>query len=218
MARTAKVSASSVGQESLEEMTVVILRLKGGGDTLKKGFDALTSAFSTLGPPPQIIRHANGALPKQLGGPKLPPPEERIDEHADEPNDLEIGAVSTPTHTPARTAAQPRKPKFLTDFNLDLGDVNWKDFATARAPKSDNEKYLLAALWITEKAKVPEFSVNHVFTCFRGMKWKEQVDFSQPIRYMKSKNSFFSHPSPKTWKLTQPGLHAARAVKVAKTV
>lgn len=78
------------------------------------------------------------------------------------------------------------------------------------AQKSENEKYLLAALWITEKANLPNFTVSHVFTCFRAMKWNEQVDFSQPLRQMKSKDR-------KTWKLTQPGLDAARAVKNADT-
>src|ERR1035437_2032445 len=93
MSRTAKGPVSSIGQEPQEEMTVVILRLKGGGETLKKGFDALTTAFNSLGAPPQLMRQVNGALPKQLGGPAAPALEEEIDEHAGEPNEIEVASV-----------------------------------------------------------------------------------------------------------------------------
>jgi hypothetical protein len=213
MARSTRGAVPPVGQEQQEEMTVVVLRLKGGGDTLKKGFDALTAAFNSLGPAPQVVKHVNGGTPRQLNGAVVPNTEdEETEEVADEATVIEA-TPPTPASTP-RTPAQ-RKPKFLTDFDLNSGDKSWRDFATSKNPKTENEKYLLAALWITEKANVTDFTVSHVFTCFRAMKWPEQVDFSQPMRQMKSKDSYFSHPSRKTWKLTQPGLDAARAVKDA---
>lgn len=214
MVRTAKGATSKADPEPQEEMTVVVLRLKGGGDTLKKGFDALSSAFNSLGSTTPIAKHVNGSLPKQLNGVVAPIQEDDFDEEPEESGVIDAGpnAPSAPT----RTVAQ-RKPKFLTDFDLTSGDMSWKDFANARAPKTENEKYLLAALWITEKANVSDFTVSHVFTCFRALKWNEQADFSQPLRQMKSKDSYFSHPSRKTWKLTQPGVDAARAVKDAAT-
>lgn len=211
MARSTKGAVPPVGQEQQEEMTVVVLRLKGGGDTLKKGFDALTAAFSALGPAPQVVKQIGGGTQRQLSGVVVPNAEdEETEEDADEASVVEA-APAAPASAP-RTPAQ-RKPKFMTDFDLNSGDKSWRDYATSKNPKTENEKYLLAALWITENANVTDFSVSHVFTCFRAMKWPEQVDFSQPMRQMKSKDSYFSHPSRKTWKLTQPGLDAARAVK-----
>jgi hypothetical protein len=38
------------GPEEQEGMTVVILRFKGGGDTLRKGFDTVSQALAALGP------------------------------------------------------------------------------------------------------------------------------------------------------------------------
>jgi hypothetical protein len=107
------------------------------------------------------------------------------------------------------------KPKFMDDFDLSVSDKPWKDFWAEYAPKSDNERYLLAALWVTENANTPEFSIAHIFTLFRAAKWNEQVDFSQPIRLMKNKSSYFLNPSRGKWKLTQPGLDAARAIPKA---
>lgn len=215
MARNGKGSIPQRNEEPHEEMTVVVLKLKGGGDTLRKGFDALTSAFASLGPGTVITKHARSAPSKQLNGTVTEQaPTEGEPEVEEEPTTID--AVTVSSSTPARTPAQ-RKPKFLTDFDLTSGTTNWKDFAGSRAPKSDNEKYLLAALWITEEAKVPDFTVSHVFTCFRAMKWTEQIDFSQPLRQMKHKDSYFSHPTRKTWKLTQPGLDASRGVREAAT-
>ncbi len=102
----------------------------------------------------------------------------------------------------------------MDDFDLNLSDAPWKQYAEERKPDSDNKCYLVAALWLTENASLPEFTARHVFTLFRAMKWNEQSDFVQPIRKMKQKNSYFTNPSAKTWKLTGPGRDAARAVKV----
>jgi hypothetical protein len=59
---------------------------------------------------------------------------------------------------------------------------------------------------------VDSFNANHLFTCFRAMEWKEQVDITQPMRFMKSKKSYFETPSRGTWRLTQIGLQAAEKV------
>src|SRR5690348_9741506 len=44
------------GPEEQEEMTVVILRFKGGGETLRKGFDTVSQALAALGPPAPVGR------------------------------------------------------------------------------------------------------------------------------------------------------------------
>ncbi len=50
MARDGKNRITQVNGEQ-EEMTVVILRFKGGGETLQKGFDTVSQALAALGPP-----------------------------------------------------------------------------------------------------------------------------------------------------------------------
>jgi hypothetical protein len=208
MARNQKGAPPPTNQDSQEEMTVMFVRLKGTSASLQKGFEAFKSAFENSYSPVEPQRRLSS------GGTKspLPPAEEEINGDIDEEqedSDVIDGVVSQPT-TSAKTSA-PRKPKFLEDFDLNAGDVNWKDFANSRSP-NENEKYLLASIWLTEKANVPEFTVPHVFTCFRAMKWNELADFSQPMRSMKSKSSYFSTPSGRKWKLTQPGIDAARSI------
>jgi hypothetical protein len=51
MARERK-GVSTVPEQ--EEMTVVILKFKGGCDTLRKGFDTVSQALAALGPQPPL--------------------------------------------------------------------------------------------------------------------------------------------------------------------
>lgn len=205
-------------EDPQEEMTVVIFKLKGQSSTLQKGFDAINTAFASFGatlPAPASPRRiAAGVVTKDAGTVQA--------EEADATNEIDAEDDGEIIDAPIRqTAAKPQKaaprskPKFLPDFDLNLSDKPWKEFANERAPKTDNDKYLLASLWITENGGMPEFTIAHVFTCFRAMQWAEQSDFSQPMRMMKSKKSYFTSTESKKWKLTGPGIEAARAIKAA---
>ena len=222
MAKTPKgvVQPPSRAEEQ-EEMTVIVLRIKGGGDTLQKGFDALSTAFASLGtpqatPPGNTRRVAGNTSARQLAAPGVADDSYADDEDEDEDVDVDSSSVETAqADTAPGVKWKPRKYKFMDDLDLSQGDKPWKEFASERGGKNDNDHYLLASLWLTESANLPEFGVGHVFTLFRAMQWSEQSDFSQPMRTMKSKKSYFSHPSKKTWKLTGPGLDAARAIHLA---
>jgi hypothetical protein len=205
-------------EESQEEMTVVIFKLKGQASTLQKGFDAINTAFASFGVALPVAaparRIAAGTVMRDAGAAQA----DEVDETAADDPDAEGEVIDVPlkhTSTKAQKAAPRAKPKFLPEFDLNLSDKPWKDFASERAPKTDNDKYLLASLWITENAGVPEFSIPHVFTCFRAVQWTEHADFSQPMRMMKSKKSYFTGTDSKKWKLTGPGIEAARAIKAS---
>ena len=215
MAKGARGALPPAGTDAQEEMTVMVLRIKGGGDTLRKGFDALNHALAVLGQGQAVV----GTKRLSAGPSKATESyEDDRDVEVEKPNEIEEGEETVIEAAPTSGNGKPKpipKPKFMDSFDLSVSDKPWKDFRAEYAPKTDQEKYLLAALWVTENAMTPEFTVGHIFTLFRAAKWNEQTDFSQPLRYMKSKSSYFEHPSPKTWKLTQPGLDAARSVAKA---
>jgi hypothetical protein len=202
-------------------MTVMVLRLKGGGETLRKGFDALNHALAAMGAPQLPPQRHQAALPPQIVSPRpgtngagavaaIDPEEEEQD---GEEAILEATAATT------ATAAKPRnkKPSFNSKLNLAGTNKSWKHFSDEKSPGTVNDCYLVAALWLTEQTGSTEFVVSDVFTLFRAATWDEQVDFSQPLRQMKNKKSYFEHPTAKTWKLTQPGMDAARAVTKSAT-
>jgi len=205
-------------EESQEEMTVVIFKLKGQSGTLQKGFDAINTAFASFGvalPTAAPTRRITaGTAIKDSGATQV----DELDAttQVDSEGDGEIIDLPVKPVASKPQKATPRsKPKFLPDFDLNVSDKPWKEFAEKHTFKNDNEKYLLASLWITQNAELPEFTTAHVFTCFRAMQWPEQLDFSQPMRAMKSKKSYFTSTESRKWKLTGPGIQAARAIKSA---
>lgn len=201
MARDTKTKPTK-GLEEQEEMTVVILRFKGGGDTLRKGFETVTHALSALGP----------SIP-QRSLPNYRQPEI----HREDPVDHAEAAVED-TQQVDQAPAEPdeesprprRKPAFLSDFNLAPADqVSWKDYAANKNPRTLDEKYLVAAAWVAAHGGQEVFTIPHIFTCFRAMKWEEHADFSQPMRRLKTVSSYFDVLKRGQWKLTSLGLEAA---------
>ncbi|MGB7591715.1 MAG: hypothetical protein WCD04_06660 [Terriglobia bacterium] len=204
-----------------EEMTVVILRFKGGGETLQRGFDTVSQALAALGPPSGNQRriaplghlpatHARTVeLPGTDGGgatPEVPP-------DGAEP---EAVGIEIPEESGQRGGTGGRKyskPKFDSTLKLDAGDVTFKDYCAQRQPDSDNDKYLVAAAWLTKHGGHPTFTASQVFTCFRAMGWNEQADFMQPVRLMMKNKSYFEKAGRYDWKLTQVGMDASEAIR-----
>ena len=59
---------------------------------------------------------------------------------------------------------------------------SWKDFATEKNPQTETDKFLVASLWTQTHGAADPFTGGHLFTCFRAMDWKTQVDMIQPLR------------------------------------
>lgn len=211
-------NTKTLPEEPQEEMTVVILKLKGQSVTLQKGFDAINTALASFGvilPATASARRiASETVTNGTAGGQVSEIDEAHAVNSEDDGEIIDATVKQTAAKPQRTAPR-SKPKFLNEFDLNLSNKPWREFAKERSPKTENDKYLLASLWITENSRTPEFTTAHVFTCFRAMQWPEQSDFSQPMRMMKSRKSYFAKTESKKWKLTGPGIEAARAIKAA---
>lgn len=115
-----------------------------------------------------------------------------------------------------RAARRTRMPKFLTEMKLEVNGRSLKEYCTEKDPRSDNAKYLAAAGWLTKYGGYETFTLNHIFTCFRAMGWKEQKDFGAPMRSMKRTKSYFDVPGKGEWKLTTVGLAAVENLAAAE--
>lgn len=195
-----------------EEMTVVILKFRGSGETLQKGFEAVNQAIGTLGGPT-----ATRYLPQQLR-PAREVPASRADElnvvASNVTQDEGEGDESTVTPTEGNSRKQNRLPKFDSDLDLTGNGTPWKQYAAQKDASGTDAKYLTASAWLTKHAGLSIFKLPQVFTCFRAMQWETQKDFSQPMRKLKAKSSFFDNPKRNEWKLTGIGLEAAEAIPV----
>jgi hypothetical protein len=211
MAREKKPASGPIEPQQ-EEMTVVVLRFKGSGHSLSKGFDAVSQAIAALGPAP-----ANHRLVVQRTPAQLPPGEDVIDaETQDLAEEHEVEETAPETSAPLN--GKPKKPvgpkqSFISEFNLaPAGTPSLKEYCAEKNPQTEADKFLVASAWIQTHGGVDPFTGSHLFTCFRAMEWKTQVDMIQPLRALKSKKSYYENPSHGKWKLTGVGIAAAEKV------
>jgi hypothetical protein len=216
MAREKKPVPGSNEPQPQEEITFIVVKFKGGPESMQKGFDAVNNAINALGPVNagnhRVISHRT---PAQL--PPPPPNGNIIDaDHEDvvEDNESEVETEQTP----APANGKPKKanaPKyaFMDDLNLaPAGATSLHDYCAEKNPQTVDDKFLVASAWLQTHGGQETFGGGHLFTCFRAMDWKTQVDMTQPLRKLKSDKSWYDNPDHGKWKLTGIGLGAAEKV------
>jgi hypothetical protein len=219
MARDKKPVPGANEPTQQEEMTVVVFKFKGGAESMQKGFDAVNSAIAALGPA-QGGHHQRTVVqrtPAQIAAPPqnghvIDADHEDVVEESDAEEVIQEAAAPAPNGKPKKPLAP--KQGFLGDFVLTPAGVpSWKDFATGKNAQTETDKFLVTSLWIQTHGGADPFTGSHLFTCFRAMDWKTQVDMIQPLRQMKSKKSYYERPSHGKWRLTAgAGVPAAEAV------
>jgi hypothetical protein len=215
MAREKRYVPPAFEQPAQEEMTVVVVKFKGGPESMQKGFDAVNNAIASLGPTQPVHQRVAASHPLA----QLPPAPSQngyvlnaeVEEQEVEVSDP-VPEVRPPTAS--APAPKPRKPySFLSDFNLAPDGVpSLKEYCAAKSVQSDNDKFLVASAWIQTYGGTDPFTGNHLFTVFRAMDWKIQTDMTQPLRRLKSEKSYFENPGGGKWRLTGIGLEAAERV------
>lgn len=88
---------------------------------------------------------------------------------------------------PAREA-KARKPTSMKVLDLDLTSAtSFENFATSHMPKNDTERNLVALAWFKEHRSDEVVTANHVYTCYRALKWPSGIDdFSGILRNLKA--------------------------------
>jgi hypothetical protein len=81
-----------------------------------------------------------------------------------------------------------RKPTSMKVLDLDLTTApSFDSFATEHTPKNDTERNLVALAWFKGYRPSEVVTANHVYTCYRLMKWPSGIeDFPSILRALKS--------------------------------
>lgn len=115
-----------------------------------------------------------------------------------EPDDLiELGDDEpAPVAAKSTREARPRKPTVPKVLDLDLtSGVSFEAFANEHSPKNDTERNLVVLAWFKENRPDEPVTGNHVYTCYRAIKWPSGIDdFSWPLRALK-KEQLVSSPA-----------------------
>lgn len=146
----------------------------------------ITSAIqNALKPTTTIIQqrlpsHVAAALPNGVGE-----VEADIENIAIESEDEGLGEAPVPRQP---RESRPRKPTSMKVLELDLTSaMSFELFATEHMPKNDTERNLVALAWFKEHRPGEIVTANHVYTCYRAMKWPSGIeDFPSILRSLKS--------------------------------
>lgn len=104
-------------------------------------------------------------------------------------DDVPTPEEETTTTTPTRSANKPRVYRKPQPVNMDMraGDTPFTEFAKLKAPESHRERYLVAAAWLHEHARIEEITSDHVFTCYKAAGWTFDIaDPTVTFRQLKS--------------------------------
>ena len=106
------------------------------------------------------------------------------------PNDVGGEDIQTDisTSAPKRvTGSRPRAYRTPQVLDVDLtSNPSWDGYASSRNPGSDADRFLTAAAWFKECRNQPAVTADHVYTCYRAVKWPAAIDdFSAPLRHLK---------------------------------
>jgi hypothetical protein len=78
----------------------------------------------------------------------------------------------------------PAKPTVIA-FDL-TSDVSLENFTSKLTVTSASKRFLAIAAWFHLHRSLDSITVNHVYTCYRALKWPSGIkDFSQPLRDLK---------------------------------
>lgn len=107
-----------------------------------------------------------------------------------DPDTVELeDEIPTEAPAPRQTRdAKPRKPTSMKVLELDLTTApSFDGFATEHMPKNDTERNLVALAWFKEHRPDEVVTANHVYTCYRAMKWPSGIDdFPAILRSLKA--------------------------------
>jgi hypothetical protein len=143
------------------------------------------------------IQHALRPTTITVASPRISSsPTQRVPEHV---NDVEVNAEAStietateepesagdeaPTRTPRKSA--PRSPKVLVDVDL-TSDPSFAAFANETKPDSHLKRNLVVAAWFKQARRVDAITMDHVYTCYRSVKWPSDIpDFGSSLRALK---------------------------------
>jgi ribosomal protein L12E/L44/L45/RPP1/RPP2 len=146
----------------------------------------LTQAITNaLKPAPAPVRYISAPAAAALNGAP-------VGAHVLEDEDELLEEVDDESPDPVTTsgkASRPagkkkfKQPEFVELDWVGTGGPTFKEFASARAPKSKNGKYLVAAFWLKEYGGSPTINADKVYSCFKTAGWSVAIsDWSQTFR------------------------------------
>lgn len=130
--------------------------------------------------------------------------EEGLDEEPSAPqSEASAGSATEAEGASKSKKARSRSVHTPKVIKLDLtggGKNSLEAFAESKKPKSDMDKYEVIAYWLKSALNLDEVGPDHMYTCFKALKWRVPSNIGQGFRNAKRSHAAFEFGS-------QPGVY-----------
>jgi hypothetical protein len=114
-----------------------------------------------------------------------------------------VGPKAEGVKRPARRAGG---PTLVRDLDLaPKGQKSLKDFVNEKQPESNHDKNTVSVYYLAEIRKMDGVTVNHVFTCYRDMRWREPGIIRNSLALTANRKRFLDTADLNNIKLTPAG-------------
>ena len=118
------------------------------------------------------------------------------------------------SRVPAEPSKGSRKPKrkrtrgptVRKDLNLrPKGKTPLAEFAASKEPKNNDDRNVVSVYYLRRIVSSEIVGIDHVFTCYREMSWREPADLANSLAYTASKKGYLDTSTLEDIKLTPSG-------------
>lgn len=108
------------------------------------------------------------------------------------------------------TAKRPRRssgaPSVIRELDLaPSGKTSFKDFVAAKQPRTQHDYNVVCVYYFTEELGIPAVTLNHVFTAYKDMRWREPASLANSLSLTSARKRFLDTSNLDDIKLTPPG-------------
>lgn len=97
-------------------------------------------------------------------------------------------------------------PSVIRELDLaPKGKMSLKDFVAAKQPKTQHDYNVLSVYYLVEELGVPTVTLNHVFTVYKDMRWREPSDLGNSVSLTSVRKRFLDTSNRDDIKLTPAG-------------
>lgn len=194
------------------KLRVFFAEFEGSDETIQESLRLIGTAATRTFTAPQVPRYLPPPAQGEVQSDSL---DEQPDGFADD-DAFDVVAEATP-----RSQRPKRKAQSLSIVgDLDLrpdGEESFRDFWSAKRPKSQPEQLAVAIYYLELKLKLSGITPNHVYTCFKHVNEnlpssikaiRIPSDMSASLRNCANRQGWIDTADGKNLKLTQPGENA----------